>query len=59
MKHYYFKSMLDWSSQDKTEHKKLLWFTYGGKKRGSLDFKFFDTEQQALNYCKQLNMIMK
>ena len=58
MKHYYFRSITDWQSQDKKENKKLLWFTYGGRKRGSLEFKFFNTNDEALSYCKELNMVM-
>ena len=59
MKKYYFKALTDWTSRDFKEQKKILWFRYGGKKRGQLDCRFFDTSEEALNYCKYLKMIMK
>lgn len=54
MKHYKLISITDWASSDGKEHKKIVWFSYGGQKRGAIDFKFFETELQAQQFANTL-----
>lgn len=54
MKHYKLISITDWTSSDGKEHKTIVWFSYGGQKRGELDFKFFNTPEQAKQFASSL-----
>lgn len=55
---YYFSSITEWESSDKKEKKRLLWYYCGGKKRGMLKFEFFDNDTEAINFCRDLKMVM-
>lgn len=46
-KHYYFTGVTPWSNETRTDHAWIAWYRLGGKVRGELFFKFFETKEEA------------
>lgn len=46
-KHTYLSGIHRWSNEKQTEHGWIVWYRLGGKVRGELFFKFFETKEEA------------
>lgn len=53
-KHNYLSGITRWSNENQTENGWIVWYRTGGKVRGDLNYRIFDTMAEAESFAETM-----